>query len=312
MHHAYLFDGPEGVGKELAALGLAQLLVCERREPPSAEACGRCRSCVRVMPRAGEPVPTHPDVVVLGRGLYDPAVIGRRSPEAQDISIDQVRTLVLSRVAFPPYEGRATVFIIRSADELSVAAASALLKTLEEPGPRTHFVLLSARANRLPDTIRSRTQRIRFGLLPEPIVVELLVERGVDVERANVTASLAGGSMATALALADPTASEQRRSFVSDAMAALDAGDLGPALDLAETAKKQSRDEVLERLRALSAALVADARVAVRSGRGAGTASRYAVIVEAMERLEANASVQLTVESMFIAMRRLGLYGAPM
>src|ERR1700722_14298198 len=155
VHHAYLFDGPEGVGKERTALGLAQALVCERRSPGSADACGQCRACARAIPRPGEGRPLHPDVVVLERGLYDPVTIGRRTPETQDLSIDQVRVLVLARAAFPPLEGRAKVFIVRRAEELSSAAANALLKTLEEPGPRTHFVLLSSVADSLLPTIRS-------------------------------------------------------------------------------------------------------------------------------------------------------------
>ncbi|HEX3343649.1 MAG TPA: hypothetical protein VHS09_03710, partial [Polyangiaceae bacterium] len=72
VHHAYLFDGPDGVGKERAAFGLAQALVCERRSEGSSDACGECRACVRAVPRAGEGRPLHPDVVVLERGLYEP------------------------------------------------------------------------------------------------------------------------------------------------------------------------------------------------------------------------------------------------
>src|SRR5262249_22124496 len=74
VHHAYLFDGPEGVGKGLAAFGLAQALVCERRAPGSATACGECSACKRAVPRADGRT-AHPDVVVLGRGLYEPAQI---------------------------------------------------------------------------------------------------------------------------------------------------------------------------------------------------------------------------------------------
>jgi DNA polymerase III subunit delta' len=305
VHHAYLFDGPDGVGKERTAFGLAQALVCERRPPGSAEACGECRACVRAMPRPGEGRPVHPDVVVLERGLYDAAVIGRRTPEVQDISIDQVRTLVLSRSAFAPYEGRARVFIVRRAEELSPPAANALLKTLEEPGARTHFVLLSSSADSLVPTIRSRTQRVRFSTLPDATVAELLIGRGLERARAQDISRLAGGSMATALALADAEASARRDEFVSRAMAALQARDLGPALELAEEAKRGDKQTLRDSLRAFSAALVGQARATVaQPDRRAGiAASRYALVAAALEQIEANASAQLAVEAMLIRMR---------
>jgi DNA polymerase III subunit delta' len=303
VHHAYLFEGPSGVGKELAALGLAQALVCERRAPGAADACGVCRACVRAVPRPGEGRPLHPDVVVLERGLYDPATIGQRSPETQHISIQQVRTLVLARAAFPPHEGRAKVFIVRRAEELSAQAANALLKTLEEPGPRTHFVLLSALADSLLPTIRSRTQRVRFGALPDDVVAALLGAQGV--ENAAPIAALAGGSMTTAVLLGDPEASARRDEFVSRAMAALTTRDLGAALELAEEAKKVGKEGSMAQLEALAAALGAQARAASRSADRTAdvAAARHALALAAVEQLEANASTQLALEAMLIKMR---------
>jgi DNA polymerase-3 subunit delta' len=322
VHHAYLFDGPNGVGKERAAFGLAQALVCERREGvpqaraeresgrhderlPHADACGECKACVRAVPSPDQGRPMHPDVVVLERGLYDPAAIGRRSPEVQDISIDQVRTLVLSRAAFPPYEGRARIFIIRRAEELSQSAANALLKTLEEPGSRTHFVLLSSSADALPPTIRSRTQRVRFGRLPEDVIRELLVERGVDPARAVEVAARAEGSMAVALELSDGEATTRRDAFVSLAMAAIDARDLGPALDLAEETKKLDRQAVVDDIKAFMGALATAARATVAAGdrRAEVAALRHRLAMTAVEDIEANAAAQLAVEAMFIKMR---------
>jgi DNA polymerase-3 subunit delta' len=307
VHHAYLFDGPDGVGKERAAFGLGQALVCERRAEGVADACGACSACARAIPRTGEGRPLHPDVVVLERGLYEAATIGRRTPEVQDISIDQVRTLVLSRAAFPPYEGRAKVFIVRRAEELSLPAANALLKTLEEPGARTHFVLLSSSADSLPPTTRSRTQRVRFSVLPDAVVADLLVQRGQERGRAEEIARVAGGSMAMALILSDSEASARRDEFVSRAMAAVDARNLGPALELAEEAKRSDKGSLIECLRAFSAALVAQARAAVAHAdpRAVVAASRHALVVAAVEQVEANASAQLAVEAMLIKMRAL-------
>lgn len=305
VHHAYLFDGPEGVGKERAAFGLAQALVCERRAPASADACGECSACSRSVPRSGEARPVHPDVVVLQRGLYDAAVIGRRTPELQDISIDQVRTLVLSRAAFPPYEGRAKVFIVRRAEELNLPAANALLKTLEEPGARTHFVLLSSSADSLPQTTRSRTQRVRFSALPDTVIAELLIAHGQERDRAEEIARVAGGSMAAALVLSDADESTRRKDFVTRARAALEARDLGPALEFAEEAKRSDKEALLGCLGALAAALVKEARAAVgQADRGAVVAaSRHALAVAAVEQIEANAATQLAVEAMLVKMR---------
>jgi DNA polymerase-3 subunit delta' len=305
VHHAYLFDGLDGVGKERAAFGLAQALVCERRGMQEADACGACSACARAVPRSGEGRPVHPDVAVVERGLYEPAAIGRRSPETQDISIDQIRAIVLAHSAFPPHEGRARVFVVRRAEELSTAAANALLKTLEEPGARTYFVLLSSMPDVLLPTIRSRTQRVRFGALPDALVAALLTERGIDGARAGEVARLSGGSVATALALADPDASSRRESFVARALSAIDARDSGGAFDLAEDAKKADKAAAVAQIEALAAALGARARAEVGTADRAAdvAAARHALALVAVQQLDANASLQLTVESMLLRMR---------
>jgi DNA polymerase-3 subunit delta' len=306
VHHAYLFGGPDGVGKELAAFGLAQALVCEQRGVtlPKDEACGACGACVRALPRADTRRAVHPDVVVLERGLYEPGAIGRRTQESQEISIDQVRTLVLARAAFSPHEGRAKVFVIRRAEELSTSAANALLKTLEEPNARTHFVLLSGQPDSLLSTIRSRTQRVRFAALPDAIVTKLLVARGVDAFRAQEIARLAGGSMAAALGHADEDESTAREQFVKRALDAIVAPTLGPALELAEDAKKE-KGQLAARLTALATALaVQGCASASGAGREADAASaRFQLALAAVTQLEGNASAQLVVESLLLKMR---------
>jgi DNA polymerase-3 subunit delta' len=304
VHHAYLFDGPDGVGKELAAFGLAQALVCERRGPLGADACGECSACARAKPRKETTRPVHPDIIILERGLYEPAQIGRRTPETQDISIDQVRTLVLARASFPPHEGRAKVFIVRRVDELSTAAANALLKTLEEPGKNTHFVLLTSQPDSLLSTIRSRTQRVRFAPLPDQVVAELLVREGVEVDAAKKIAGLSGGSAAEGSHLADPEESEKREAFVTHALAALTSPDLGKGLELAEEAKKEKSGLDL-RILALATRLAEQARELASSGdaRADAAVARYRLALAAARQLDGNASAQLVVESMIIRMR---------
>jgi DNA polymerase-3 subunit delta' len=305
VHHAYLFDGPDGVGKERAALGLAQALVCERRQAGEADACSACRACLRALPRSPDAAPLHPDVVIIARGFYEPATIGRRTPETQDISIDQVRTLVLARSAFSPYEGRAKVFIVRRAEELSTSAANALLKTLEEPGAQTHFILLSSAADSLLPTIRSRTQRVRFGPLPDDAVASVLMDRGLPATEAAALSRLSNGSVATALGWSDPQAIAAREDFAARAVRALDSASAGPAFELAEDGKKVSKEVVLVQVRALAAALAEQGRAAASlpDSSAARAAARYGLALSAVEQIEANASVQLALEAMLLRMR---------
>ena len=320
IHHAYLFAGPDGVGKELAAFGLAQALVCETRgstqgglfsgpaasstQAPSFLACGTCSSCLRALPREEERRPIHPDIIVIERGLYPPQTIGRRTPETQDISIDQIRTLVLSRSAYAPHEGRAKVFVVRRVEELSVSAANALLKTLEEPGAKTHFILLTSQPDALLPTILSRAMRIRFAPLPDDVVQSILESRGVAKERAREVALLSGGSVEAGELLADPEESEARARFVSRALEAVAAPGLEPLLALAEDAKKE-KDELRARIAALASALAQQAKSAARADHRDSEvlAARGRLALTALENLDFNNAPQLVVEAMLSRMR---------
>lgn len=317
VHHAYLFVGPAGVGKELTAFGLAQALVCERRgeaagpdlfggggAAPLAGACGECSACQRAVPREDTTLPVHPDITVLERGLYTPQQLGKKNAETQDISVEQVRKLVVARMAFPPHEGRAKVFIVRRAEELNLSAANALLKSLEEPNARTHFVLLSSQPEALLPTILSRTQQVRFAPLPDELVVELLAAKGVAPDRAKDAARLAGGSVELGLLLADPEESDARGSFVEGALAAVESPGIEAVLALAETAKKD-KEGLVGKVAALASELAARAGEAARAGRP--EAEAYAIrgrfALTALEHLAANGAAQLVVEAMLMRMR---------
>jgi DNA polymerase-3 subunit delta' len=246
----------------------------------------------------------HPDVVVIERGLYAPQSIGKRTPETQEISIDQVRTLVLARSAFAPHEGRAKVFIVRRAEELSISAANALLKTLEEPGDRTHFILLTSQPEALLPTILSRTQRVRFAPLPDDVVTQLLVEAGVEPSRAADAARLAAGSVEAGQLFADPEESEARHAFIEGALAATQAPGIDGVLALAEQAKKE-KDRLPAYIAALASTLAARAAEAAREGKpGAeAMATRGRFALNALEHLAGNGSAQLVVEAMLTRMR---------
>ncbi|OYT72178.1 MAG: DNA polymerase III subunit delta' [Chloracidobacterium sp. CP2_5A] len=148
-----LFGGPEGVGKRPFALAVAQALNCP---VAPAEGCGECRSCWRI--ERGE----HPDVRLV-------------APDGAQIKIGQAREAI-QFVVSAPFEGRRRVLIVERADAFNAAAANALLKTLEEPPAHAQIILVSARPDALPATIRSRCPMVRFGLLT-PAEVERCLER---------------------------------------------------------------------------------------------------------------------------------------
>ena len=297
VHHAYRFEGPAGVGKELSAFALAQALVCES---PGPLACGQCSACQRALKISEEEphVPAHPDVILVQRGLYR----GRISAnEATGISIEQVRRIVLERVGYRPHEGRARVFIVRDADELTVSAANALLKTLEEPGPSTHFVLLTSRPNRLLDTIRSRTLPVRFSPLSDALVARILEQKGLDPK----VAALAQGSLSLAVDLASEDAVKEREDFLSGASAAIAARDLAPALKFAEA--KRDRDSLRGLLAhfAQSLALAGRAQVKEQLAEAERSAARHRVVLSAMQDVERNVSPALALEAMIYRLRQL-------
>ena len=195
-HHAYLFAGPEGVGKELAARALASRLLCEDETlAPEADACGRCGACRLV---ASD---NHPDLHVIHRGLRkfhpDPAV---RARKGLFLTVDLVRHFVIEPAGMKPTQGRRRVFLIREAERMNEEAQNALLKTLEEPPGTACLILVTASAGRLLPTIRSRCQSVPFGLLPPEFVAqELRARAGVSAADAAALAGLSGGRLGVAL-----------------------------------------------------------------------------------------------------------------
>jgi DNA polymerase III delta' subunit len=141
--HAYLFSGPTGAPLLDTGIALAMALCCTRMR---GEGCGECDACAKII------TGIHPDVVTLVR-----------EGAAQIVPIESVRNQVIARLGFPPHEGEVRVFLVEEATSLAPPAANALLKTLEEPPPRTLFVLCTTAPEQLLPTIRSRCQRVRFG-----------------------------------------------------------------------------------------------------------------------------------------------------
>jgi DNA polymerase III subunit delta' len=300
LHHAYLFDGPPGVGKEMAAFALAQSLVCETSDGVG---CGKCNACKRAVSLdENEPhVPRHPDVVLVGRALYSPQMLGTTRSEVTGIGVEQIRRVVLSRAGFRPHEARSLVFIVRNAHELTQSAANALLKTLEEPEPWVHFVLVTHRPSELFDTIRSRTLTIRFRPLSDSVISGILERKGLPTQ----SVALARGSVELALELADPERVAAREAFIEAFDAALSADTLGDALSISEHV--EDRANLAAKLETAASFLADRARSDVGAGARLASqlATRYAAVLEARFNLEQNAQPALLLEALIGRLRRV-------
>jgi DNA polymerase-3 subunit delta' len=296
VHHAYRFEGPEGVGKERAALELAAHLVCPE---PGLEPCPDCLRRVTTFSGGPPRVPLHPDVVLVERGLYQ-GLLG--ASETTGISVEQIRRVVLGRMGFPPHEGRALVFIVRDADQLTQQAANALLKTLEEPGASTYFVLLTARPKRLLDTVLSRTLPVRFGPLSDEVLAEILTRSGAPLGAIEA----AQGSASLALKLGDEAVLEGRRDFVRRVREAVAADDLGPALALGES-RPSERAGLSEQLGFLALAWATEARSVIGTApqEAERLSCRHQIVLGALRDLEKNAQPALALENMILRLRRL-------
>jgi len=240
--HAWLFTGPPGSGRSVAARAFAAAVLCDRH------GCRDCPSCRQVA--AG----SHADLLLV-------------RPEGLSYGVKQTRDLVL-RAATAPVYGRWRVVLFEDADRATEQAANALLKAIEEPAPRTIWLLCAPSAADLPTTIRSRCRLVTLRIPPTAAVADVLVAEGVGQEQALAAARAAQGHIGRARRLAtDPEAAQRRAAVLRVPMLATA---LGPALAAAASLVKAADAEAA----AATGELDEPEREALRKAFGAGSTGK--------------------------------------
>jgi DNA polymerase III subunit delta' len=217
--HAYLFSGPEGVGKEALALTFTKALFCKSDDERPCDECANCRRINSFQ---------HPDVSFLfpssaknvdeERAILDSVQndpYKRSKPWATPtIGIDKIREL-RHQATLKPLEGRRLI-IIAEADRMTIPAANSLLKLLEEPPDTMHLVLTASKINSMLPTILSRCQEIRFGPLSDNDIEWALVEkRNVAPEQARILAGMSQGNFRRALDWMDESFAASREAALA-------------------------------------------------------------------------------------------------
>jgi DNA polymerase-3 subunit delta' len=292
VHSAYLLEGPAGTPRKETAFWFARLLLCSSGGD---DPCGRCADCRRSHADGERGDSAHPDLMVV-------------EPEGAFIRVDQVRALQ-RQLGLAANEGGWRVAILLGAERLRTEAANALLKTLEEPPPRTALLLVAERSEGLPRTVRSRVAHLRFASESEQAIGEALCREGYDEADAWLVAAVCGGTTLAAREWAE-TSLETARDM-RDALESLARASASDVLDFAQSFRGgvEATRSRLELFLAVHDAVVRR-RVEAAADRGdRGGADRWLRCFEAGERMRRelirrNLNPQMVIEGLLLEFRR--------
>ena len=253
MTHAWLLTGPPGSGRSVAARAFAAALQCTDPHEPG---CGQCQECHTAL------TGTHPDVTLV-------------TTDQLTIGVDQTRGLVLG-AALSPSRQRWQVIVIEDADRLTEGAANVLLKAIEEPAPRTVWVLCAPSSQDMLPTILSRCRHVVLRTPSAEAVADALAAiEGVDHARALNAARAAQSHIGRARALLNDPAAES--GLVQSLRLPAEVGDIGRALKAAQSLVDAAAAEAKAVGEKLDAKETDELKVALGYGQGKGAGSARGV-----------------------------------
>ena len=300
LHHAYLFFGPEGVGKRTIAEALAKSLHCQERR---FDFCDRCPNCVSIRDR------NHPDVHIV-----------EPQEGKKEVSIRQIRELT-ERIFLRSFSGRTKIALIDPAELMNYHAQNALLKTLEEPPEKSTLVLITKNSGGLLPTLLSRCLRISFGLLPiAEASLFLAQQKRLPSAQSQLLAALTMGSIGQALGLSEGQVEAERKKSI-ERYCALPESDFRSALAFAEelASDKEKCTRVLQWIEAWNRDLLAlqvteanglirnfDLMESPRKHAGSGRAEQTLAVLSELRRvvdaLQKNYNRRMVLENFFISL----------
>jgi len=237
--HAYIFTGPEGVGKFTTAREFAKLLLCKKPATKNgfADSCGACESCRSF--EAG----SHPDFNYIYKELLEFTRDGKDKTTPVEFPIDVVREFMVEKAPVKPTLSDRRVFVVGEGEKLNTESQNCLLKTLEEPPEYCCIILLCTRLEELLPTIKSRCQIVRFGPIDEKEILNKLKEFNIEKTQAEYFARLSEGSIGLAYQWAQLEAEganfyETKKELIND----LSGLELADALNVARQFPEKAKE----------------------------------------------------------------------
>ncbi len=229
ISHAYIFEGPKGVGRFSTALAFAKAILCEEQSGESA--CGKCKSCVMADAK------THPDIRIVSNELYDD------SASSQNILVGTIREMKKEIYIKPFYSDR-KIYIIPKADTINEIAQNSLLKVFEEPPEYCTVILIAENTSVFLPTILSRAVNIRFNVLPAGTVEKYLSDSypSISPELLRVKAAMSEGSIGTAQELMNDGGADSSRDGIINQLCRLSSSSSKTLYDIIDVLKSYSNN----------------------------------------------------------------------